>query len=99
VNGRLAVRVHPGARQEGITGRTTDGAWTLAVRAVPEGGRANRAVERLLAVTLGIAPSRVTVVRGLSSRAKLVDVHGIDDAEITRRLGAAIAGKRDAHDE
>lgn len=99
MNGRLAIRVHPGARREGVTGRRADGAWTLAVRAVPEGGRANRAVEQLLAEVLGVAKGQVTVVRGQASRAKIVDVHGIDDAEITRRLGAALARNRDAHDE
>jgi uncharacterized protein YggU (UPF0235/DUF167 family) len=49
-------------------------------------GRANRALCRLLAKQLGVAPSRVTVVRGLRSRDKLVEVEGIDEGELAASL-------------
>jgi uncharacterized protein YggU (UPF0235/DUF167 family) len=46
------------------------------VRAVPEKGAANAALERLLAERLGVARSRVSVVSGATSRLKTVRVSG-----------------------
>lgn len=70
--GRLAVRVTPGARVESLE---IDGGRLLAkVRAKPEDGKANAAVLALIASGLGIAPSRVELLRGATSREKLVRV-------------------------
>ena len=87
---RLAVRVHPGAAGEGLTGRLVDGTLKLAVTAAPEAGRANRAVTDLLAVLLGVRRSQVTVVRGPGSRAKVIEVDGLDEAEMNRRIDEAL---------
>lgn len=67
--GRLAVRVTPGARHEGL--ELVDGRLCAKVRAKPEDGKATEAVRRLLAAGLGLAPSRVTLLRGATSREKL----------------------------
>ena len=67
--GRLAVRATPGARTEALT---IEGGRLLAkVRVKPQDGAANDAVLRLLALALGLAPSRLTLLRGASSREKL----------------------------
>ncbi|MEN7537420.1 DUF167 domain-containing protein [Aurantiacibacter flavus] len=68
--GRLALRVTPGARSEGIA--IADGAVQVKVRAKPQDGAANDAVIGLLAKALGSAPSRLTLLRGATSRSKLV---------------------------
>lgn len=71
-DGRLALRVTPGARQEAIT---IDGDRVVVkVRAKPQDGAANDAVISLLARALGAAPSRITLLRGASSREKLVRI-------------------------
>ena len=88
---RLAVRVQPGARHEGIRGRLADGTWRLAVTAKPEAGRANRAVEVLLAGLLGVPAGQVEVARGAASRAKWVTIEGLGAAEVDRRLAASLA--------
>jgi uncharacterized protein len=88
---RLAVRVHPGASVAGLTGRLADGTLKLAVREAAEGGRANRAVEALLAALLGLPRARVTVVRGAASRAKVIEIAGLDRADAERRLARALA--------
>jgi uncharacterized protein len=54
------------------------------VRAVPEAGRANEALEPLIAKWLGVPPSTVTVAHGGKSRLKQVVVTG--DAEALSRL-------------
>lgn len=67
--GRIAVRVTPGARIEALE---IAGAGLLAkVRAKPQDGAANAAVTALLARALDIAPSRVEMLRGATSREKL----------------------------
>lgn len=67
--GRLAVRVTPGAKTEGIT--IKDGHVQVKVRAKPQDGAANSAVAALLAKALGTAPSRIALLRGATSREKM----------------------------
>ncbi|GGC04472.1 hypothetical protein GCM10011494_23740 [Novosphingobium endophyticum] len=66
--GRLAVRVTPGARTEAL--EIAEGNLLAKVRAKPEDGKANDAVRRLLAAALGVAPSRIELLRGATSREK-----------------------------
>lgn len=89
--GRLAVRVHPGARKDALVDRLANGEWKLAVSAPPEGGRANEAVVELLAGLLGVKRRQVSVVRGAASRAKTIEVTGLGDGEAERRMAAALA--------
>lgn len=70
--GRLAVRVTPGARSEGLD--LAEGRLLARVRAKPQDGQANDAVRDLLSAALGVAPSRLTLLRGATSREKLFRV-------------------------
>jgi uncharacterized protein len=88
---RLRVRVAPGANRAGIVGRHGD-AWKLRVAAAPEGGRANDAVIRLLADTLAVPRTSVTLVSGHGGRDKIVELAGLEPGQIERRLASA-AGK------
>ncbi len=47
------------------------GAIRVTVTAVPEGGKANAAVQKLLAKALGVAKTRLRLIRGASGRDKL----------------------------
>lgn len=71
-HGRLALRVTPGARRERI--ELVDGRLQVKVRAKPQDGAANDAVLALLATALGTAPSRLRLLRGATSREKLVQI-------------------------
>lgn len=71
-DGRLAVRVTPGARSEGVT--ISDGTLHVKVRAKPQDGAANDAVIKLVAQALALAPSRVELLRGATSRDKLLQI-------------------------
>ncbi|MDD3798702.1 MAG: DUF167 domain-containing protein [Novosphingobium sp.] len=68
--GRLALRVTPGARAEGI--EIAEGKVLVKVRAKPKDGEANDAVLKMLAAALGIAASRLEMLRGATGRDKLV---------------------------
>lgn len=70
--GRLAVRVTPGARSEGL--EIAEGRLLVKVRAKPEDGKATEAVIELVAEALGLGPSRVTLLRGATSREKLLAI-------------------------
>jgi uncharacterized protein YggU (UPF0235/DUF167 family) len=72
--GRLALRVTPGARGEGLT--IEDGRLLAKVRAKPEDGKATQAAMALVAQALGLAASRVRLLRGATSREKLLEIVG-----------------------
>jgi len=72
VEGRLALRVTPGARSEGI--ELGEGVLLVKVRAKPKDGEANDAVLALLARALGVATSRLRMLRGATGRDKLVQL-------------------------
>lgn len=63
------MRVTPGARSEGI--EIEEGRVSVKVRAKPEDGKATTAVLELLALALEVAPSKVEMLRGATSREKL----------------------------
>ena len=83
---RIAVRVQARARRDEITS-VRDGVLVVRVTAPALEGRANRAVCRVVADRLGIAPSQVTIVRGERSRDKVLDVRGIDQETADAALG------------
>jgi uncharacterized protein len=70
--GRLALRVTPGARVEAL--ELVEGRLCAKVRARAEDGKANAAVVDLVARGLGVAPSRVTLIKGATAREKLLGV-------------------------
>ena len=91
VSTRVRLRVSPGADSAHVVGRHGE-AWKVRVAAPAEGGRANEAVVRLLAETLSIPREDVSLVSGLGARDKIVQLTGLDPAQIERRLSSA-AGK------
>jgi uncharacterized protein YggU (UPF0235/DUF167 family) len=70
--GRLAVKVTPGAREEAVA--LADNAVLVKVRAPADKGAANDAVAALLARALGVPLSRIEMLRGATSRQKLFRV-------------------------
>ena len=81
------VRVSPGARREGVQGLYGT-RLKLAVAVPPERGMANRAVGSLLARLLGVRPQDVTVVKGETSRDKVLRVLGVTVKAVERLASA-----------
>ena len=79
------MRVQPRARKDEISGQR-NGALVVRVVAPPVDGKANEAARQLIARRLGIAAGRVSVVRGSSSRDKLIEVKGMDAEGLRREL-------------
>ncbi len=83
---RITVQVTPRASSEEILGFEED-ALRVRVTAPPARDRANRALERLLARRLDLRPSAVQVVSGQTVRRKVVEIEGLEEAEVRSRLG------------
>ena len=81
----LSVRLHPGARKNGVTGVHTD-AVKIALTAPPMDGKANEALIAFLAETLHLPQARVRLVAGATSRAKIVRITGKSAAEVAAAL-------------
>jgi uncharacterized protein (TIGR00251 family) len=90
---RLRLRVSPGAGRAEIVGRHGD-AWKVRVTPPPEQGRANEAVLRLVADTLALPRNAVTLVSGHGGRDKIVELAGVEPAQIARRFASAAAPRR-----
>ena len=87
---RLRVRVSPGGSRTAVVGRQGE-AWKVRVTEAPERGRANEAVLRLLAETLALPRTSVTLVSGHGGREKIVELAGVGPALVERRLSSASA--------
>ncbi|WP_309228654.1 DUF167 family protein [Roseomonas sp. KE2513] len=88
----LCVKAQPRARRAGLGGvaQGVDGPrLKVAVSEAPEDGRANRAVCALVAEALAVAPSRVSVAQGASSREKILRIEG-DAAALASRLATLL---------
>lgn len=81
----VKVRLRPRAHRDEIAGERA-GALVVRVTAPPVDGRANVALCRLLARAVGIARTRVELVRGASSREKLVRLRALDAGTAAGRL-------------
>lgn len=73
---RLDVKVSPKASRNAVTGWMGE-VLKISVTAAPERGKANDAVEQLLADALGLPRSAVTVVAGHTSKLKRVQIVGL----------------------
>jgi uncharacterized protein len=95
----IALRVTPRGGRDDIDGVETlaNGRMVLKlrVRAIAEGGEANRAVIELLAKALGVPKAHVRLLSGATSRLKQVAVDGDPSSlgETLRKLTTPVAGQ------
>ena len=82
----FAVKVHPRAKKNAITGEFGD-ALKLALTAPPVEGRANEACIEFFANLLKVPRSSVTIASGETSRNKVIRVAGLSAEEVRRRMG------------
>ncbi len=87
----IKVRVQPGASRNRVQG-FREGALRVSVTAPPHDGKANAALLELLAASLGIARSRLRIVRGHAVRDKVVTVERMAEKEATHLLNGCGTG-------
>ena len=90
----LRVRVTPKASADRlgsvVADETGEGWLQVAVTAVPENGKANKAVIALLAKRWKLAKSSLEVVRGATDRRKVLEISDSDPAALLARLEGLI---------
>ena len=82
----FAVKVHPRAKKNAITGEVGD-ALKLALTAPPVDGKANEACIEFFAKLLNLPRSSVTIASGQTSRNKVIRVAGLTAQQVRGRLG------------
>lgn len=85
---RIAIKVHPRARRTAIAGRLGE-TYKLDLKAPPVDGKANEECVRFLAELLHAPRGSVRIVQGAASRMKVVEIEGVDQSEIERRIANA----------
>jgi hypothetical protein len=78
--------VVPGSSRDGIAG-WLGSTLKVRVRAAAERGKANAAVERVVAAALGLPGANARIVAGNTSPRKIIEISGLSAAEVARRLG------------
>ena len=81
----FAVKVHPRAKENAITGAVGD-ALKLALTAAPVDGKANAACVEFFAKLLNLPRSSVTIAAGQTSRSKVIRVAGLTAQQVRDRL-------------
>ena len=82
---RFRLKVVPGASRSKVAGWLGD-ALKITVAVAPEKGKANAAIEKLLAGFLDLPLSQVSIVAGHTHPHKTIEVCGLDEAALVERL-------------
>ena len=82
----LRVKAIAGASKSAIAGWQGD-LLRVRIAAPAERGRANKALQALIADELGLPASRVRLVSGHTSARKTLEIEGLDATQVGRLLG------------
>ena len=82
----FAVKVHPRAKKNAITGEVGL-ALKVSLTAPPIEGRANQACIDFFAKLLKVPRTSVTIASGRSSRSKTIRVANLSSAQVRERIG------------
>ena len=83
--GAGAIRVRPRSSSDGVSGER-QGAILIRLKAPPVDGEANGALIKFVAHKLGVPHRDVTLVRGLTSRSKWIQVAGMAAQQVRQAL-------------
>ena len=81
----MPVWIQPRGRRDDVIGLRKD-AVAIRLTAPPVDGAANKALCRFIADRMGVAASRVRIVRGQTSRSKEIAVEGFSPEAVRRVL-------------
>jgi uncharacterized protein (TIGR00251 family) len=92
----IEIHLQPGAKRNEIVG-FKEGVLYAKVTALPQKGQANRALLELMAEILGVPKSALAIIRGQSSRNKVIAIHGLSREEVDEILGRDLSCKYLTH--
>lgn len=82
---RILLRVHPNAARNEVVG-FTDGVLGVRVAAPPVKGKANQELIAYLSKLLSVSKGSIAIIKGHTSRFKVVAIDGLDQEEAIKRL-------------
>ena len=85
---RLSLHVYPNAPRNQVVG-FSGGVLGVKVAAPPLKGQANRELVAFLSQLLGVSQGSLAILKGHTSRNKLIAVSGLSREEVIRRLSPA----------
>ena len=91
----ISVRVYPGTATNEVVD-FTDGILRIRVAAPPVKGKANKELVAFLSKVLGIGKSSLTIVKGHSSRNKVIAIDGLSQADVMEQLSLKLSSSGDA---
>lgn len=83
---RLEVKVQPRSSRNQVIGEQ-NGALKIKLTAPPVDGEANAALVEFLAAHLKIPRKDITLIKGDTSRQKIIEISGFSAAQLLSRLG------------
>jgi len=81
----ISVRVYPNSARNEVVG-VTSGVWQVRVSAPPVKGKANQELIAFLSRLLGVGKSRIGIIRGHTTRNKVIAISGLSQEDIMKRL-------------
>ncbi len=84
---RISVRVHPNAARNAVVGFTGE-VWQIRVSAPSVKGKANKELIAFLSRRLGVGKSRIGIIRGHTTKNKVIAIDDLSREEIMKRLSA-----------
>ena len=82
---QISLRVYPNASRNEMTG-FTDEVLRVKISAPPIKGKANRELVTFLSRLLGVGKGSVNIIKGHTTRNKVVDIDGFSREEVMKRL-------------
>ena len=82
---RISLRVYPGSARSELVG-FTDGELRVKVSAPPVRGKANKELIAFLSRLLGVSKGSVNIIKGHTTRNKVVAVGGMTQEDLFKRL-------------
>jgi len=82
---RISLRVQPGAARSEVVSFTGE-VLQVRVATPPVKGKANKELIALLSQAIGVGKSNLTIIKGHTSRSKVIAIHGLSQEEVIQQL-------------
>ena len=85
---KISLRAYPNASRDEVIG-FTDGVLHVKIAAPPVRGKANERLIAFFSQLLGISKGSVSIIKGHTSRNKLIAIDGLSRDDVMKRLSAS----------
>jgi len=86
----LIINLHPGAKENLISGWMENGSLKIKIREKPIAGKANRSLLKFLSKSLGMKRSEIEIISGMKSRKKKIRFWGVEESVLTLEFNKLI---------